>query len=71
MIQKFWKQSREIIYQLPERNLGIDAWFVGSITDENRRSSEIAMEFLTPGKKYIATIYADDKKADLKTNPEA
>lgn len=50
---------------------GKDAWFIGSITDVNRRSSEVKLDFLTPGKKYLATIYANDHKADWKSNPEA
>ncbi len=48
-----------------------ESWFLGAITDENARSSEIKLDFLTPGKKYKATIYADGKDADWKKNPKS
>lgn len=46
-----------------------ERWFLGAITDENARTSEIALDFLTPGKKYKMTVYRDSKTADWKTNP--
>lgn len=49
---------------------GVNEWFVGGITDENERESVIDFSFLPEGKKYIATIYADGKKADWRTNPK-
>jgi len=48
-----------------------ESWFLGAITDENSRKSEIKLDFLTPGKKYKATIYADGKDADWKKNPKS
>ena len=45
-------------------------WFVGGITDENAREAVIDLSFLPDGKKYEATIYADGKKADWRTNPK-
>jgi glucan 1,4-alpha-glucosidase len=47
------------------------SWFIGAITDENSRNTDIALSFLKKGKKYIATIYADAANADWKENPEA
>jgi len=44
-------------------------WFLGAITDENPRTSEIKLDFLTPGKKYKAIIYADGKTAHWQSNP--
>ena len=38
-----------------------ESWFVGSTAGDNARVSEIKLDFLKPGKKYEATIYADDK----------
>ena len=32
-------------------------WFIGAITDENARRADLSLNFLSPGKKYIATIY--------------
>ena len=48
---------------------GIDNWFVGGITDENARTADFTLDFLTPGKQYVATLYADGKDADYKENP--
>ena len=48
---------------------GTDNWFVGGITDENARTAGFTLEFLTPGKQYVATLYADGKDADYKENP--
>lgn len=49
---------------------GVNEWFVGGITDENAREAVIDFSFLPVGKKYVATIYADGKKADWRTNPK-
>ena len=46
-------------------------WFVGSVGGYNARTSEIKFDFLDKGKKYEATIYADAKDADYRTNPTA
>jgi hypothetical protein len=46
-------------------------WFVGAITDENKRKAIIPLDFLNEKQTYIATIYADDKNADWEKNPMA
>ena len=48
---------------------GTDNWFVGGITDENPRTSAFTLDFLEPGKQYVATLYADGKEADFEKNP--
>lgn len=50
---------------------GSENWFVGRTNDEEPRTSEISFDFLNPDKKYIATVYADAKGADWKTNSQA
>ena len=40
-----------------------DTWFVGGVTDENAREFSVKLDFLKPGVKYEATIYADAKDA--------
>ena len=47
-----------------------ERWFVGGVTDENAREVKFSLDFLTPGQKYTATIYADAEDADYQTNPE-
>ena len=48
-----------------------DDWYVGCTAGENGHISELVFDFLTPGKQYIATVYADAKDADWKENPQA
>ena len=48
---------------------GSENWFLGAITDENPRNTEIKLDFLTPGKKYKAIVYQDGKTAHWQTNP--
>ena len=48
-----------------------DDWFIGSTAGRNGRTSEIRLDFLEPGKKYKATIYADGKDADYRNNPQS
>jgi hypothetical protein len=50
---------------------GSESWFLGAITDENARKSEIKLDFLTKGQKYKAIIYEDAKNADWQKNPIA
>ncbi len=46
-------------------------WFVGGITDENARETELNFDFLTVGKNYKATIYRDADDAHWDKNPTA
>ncbi|GGD32928.1 glycoside hydrolase family 97 protein [Flavobacterium orientale] len=50
---------------------GKETWFLGAISDENARKTEITLDFLSPGKKYKATIYEDAKDAHWEKNPKA
>ncbi|HJQ09409.1 MAG TPA: glycoside hydrolase family 97 protein [Gemmatimonadaceae bacterium] len=44
-------------------------WFLGAITDEEGRTFNVPLNFLTPGRKYTAEIYADGPGANWATNP--
>ena len=44
-------------------------WYLGAITDEEGRTFDIPLSFLTGGRKYDAEIYADGPKANWLTNP--
>ena len=50
---------------------GTNNWFVGNVNGVTPRTTNIKLDFLEKGKKYIATIYADAKDAHYKTNPQA
>jgi alpha-glucosidase len=51
------------------RERGGQTWFLGAITDEERRTLDIPLSFLTPGRRYTAEIYADGPKANWLDNP--
>lgn len=46
-----------------------DSWYLGAITDENPRTTEIDLSFLDAGTKYRARVFADGEGADYRTNP--
>jgi len=50
---------------------GTNNWFVGCTASEHGHTSTLKFDFLDPDKKYIATVYADAKDANYKTNPHA
>jgi hypothetical protein len=46
-------------------------WFCGGVTDDHKRTLEVPMNFLDPGKKYEVTIYRDADDAHYRENPQA
>ncbi len=50
---------------------GSDRWFVGSTNGVEGREAKVNFDFLEKGKTYVATIYADNKDAHYRTNPQA
>ena len=72
-----WDESRYLLAEpgdlivIARRAKGSAAWYVGGVTDENRRTAEFSFDFLDPEKSYVATLYADAPDADYRTNPEA
>ena len=48
-----------------------DDWFLGCKANEKGHKSTIRLDFLDPGRTYIATIYADAKDASYQSNPKA
>lgn len=50
---------------------GKDAWYIGCTAGDNGHKTNIALDFLTPGKTYMATIYADAKGTAWNKNPES
>ncbi|HTL04133.1 MAG TPA: glycoside hydrolase family 97 protein [Gemmatimonadales bacterium] len=51
------------------RERGKPSWFLGAITDEQARTLEVPLGFLTPGRRYVAEIYADGPGANWLSNP--
>ncbi len=56
---------------IARRAKGTDDWYIGCTAGYNGHKSELVLDFLIPGKKYEATIYADAKDAHWETNPQA
>ncbi|HXI21954.1 MAG TPA: glycoside hydrolase family 97 protein, partial [Gemmatimonadales bacterium] len=48
---------------------GGQTWFLGAITDEQGRTFDVPLDFLTPGRHYVAEIYADGPGANWVDNP--
>ena len=86
--------ATRFVYAIPENVSTIqqfnnstprDVWYLGGITDENAREISVKLDFLQPGVKYEAIIYADAPDAcglpddsefkiqnsELKYNPQA
>ncbi len=72
-----WEESRYLLAEpgdyivVARKAKGTGAWFVGGVTDENRRTVTLPFDYLDPGKEYVATLYADAPDADYQTNPQA
>lgn len=49
---------------LVRKDRNSEDWYLGSVTDENARTLEVPLAFLTPGKRYVAQIYRDGDDAD-------
>jgi hypothetical protein len=70
-----WEQSKVLngevadFVTIARQEKGTGNWFVGSITDEEKRSVLVNFDFLEKGKEYVATIYKDGSDAHWQNNP--
>jgi hypothetical protein len=72
-----WQQSKVLDGEVgdyvtiarQERETG--SWFIGGITDEQRRTQTLKLDFLEAGKTYNAIIYKDGTDAHWDDNPQA
>lgn len=55
---------------IARRAKGTDDWYVGCTAGYNGHKSDLKLNFLTPGKKYEAIIYADAKGTSWDNNPQ-
>ena len=46
-------------------------WYLGAKTDGAARVMDVALDFLSQGNRYTATLYRDAQNADWQTNPTA
>ena len=56
---------------IARRAKGTDDWYLGCTAGYNGHKSDLKLDFLTPGKKYEATIYADAKGTAWNNKPQA
>ena len=56
---------------IARKEKGAENWFVGCTADENGHEAKFTLDFLNPGQKYEAIIYADAKDASWDKNPQA
>lgn len=72
-----WRQSRYLMAEpgdyivVARQAKESGQWFAGGVTDENRRTLLVPLDFLEPETVYEATIYTDAENADYRTNPQA
>lgn len=70
-----WEQSKLLTAEIGEyvamarKDRASENWFIGAITNDEKREVEINLDFLEDGKKYVAEVYADGKNASYKVNP--
>jgi alpha-glucosidase len=71
-----WNTSKVLDAEIGEfitvarQEKGTKNWFLGAITDENKRTLEIKLDFLDEGKTYIARVYKDTPDSHYLDNPE-
>lgn len=72
-----WSESRYIDAEPGEfiivarKDKNSESWFAGGVASANGYASELSLDFLAPGTRYKATIYADAPEAHFDMNPEA
>ncbi len=72
-----WIQSRYLLAEpgdyvvIARQGKKAGQWFVGGVTDGEKRTLAVPMDFLEEGAEYEATIYQDAADADYETNPQA
>jgi glucan 1,4-alpha-glucosidase len=70
-----WEQSKVLngevgrYVTIARQERGTDKWFLGSITNAEARELKVKLDFLPPGKKYAAALYADGPDAHWDDNP--
>ena len=50
---------------------GGEDWYLGALTDADARTLRLPLDFLTPGRRYVAELWRDGEGADWRTAPYA
>ncbi|MBO7660678.1 MAG: glycoside hydrolase family 97 catalytic domain-containing protein, partial [Bacteroidaceae bacterium] len=59
------------VVTIARKDKNSENWYVGSTVNGAGHNTSLSLDFLTPGKKYEAVIYADGKNADWERNPQS
>ncbi|AUP81527.1 alpha-glucosidase [Flavivirga eckloniae] len=71
-----WNASKVLDAEIGEfitvarQEKGTDHWFLGAITDENKRTIQVKLDFLDADKTYLARLYKDRSDSHYMNNPE-
>ena len=69
-----WAESRYLEAEpgryvtVARKDKNSDEWYLGCTASEHGHESDLTLDFLEPGRKYVATIYADAPGADYRDN---
>ena len=69
-----WEKKKIINSKIGEyvtiarKELNSEDWYLGSISNENKRNFTISLDFLKENRNYLATIYSDTKNTNWKNN---
>ena len=69
-----WEKKKIINSKIGEyvtiarKDINSEDWYLGSITNENKRNFTISLDFLKENRNYLATIYSDTKNTNWKNN---
>lgn len=69
-----WAESRYLEAEpgryvtVARKDKNSDEWYLGCTASEHGHESDLRLDFLDPGRKYVATIYADAPGADYRDN---
>lgn len=68
-----WSETRVLTGEIGDqvtiarKQRGGEDWYLGAVGDEQQRTVSFKLDFLTPGKRYVAEIYRDGDDADYRT----
>lgn len=57
-------------YIVARKDRNSEDWYIGAVTNEDKRTLTVKLNFLPEHQNYTATIYRDGPKADWKKQPE-
>ncbi len=72
-----WDESRYLEAEpgyyltIARKAKGTSDWYLGNVNGNEGRASQLTFDFLDSNKTYVATLYADQKDAHYRNNPQA